>query len=1310
MANDARFKQQIANAIAKNRIRILSGSSTTYHSASFLTAESGSVVNLYSPILIPAATASSFPTPNEGTGSLYVSAVDYKLYFQDSYGSEYDLTIGSTPGGELTASNIMIDGSTSGSINFVNDGVIYIKDNDATALQIQEATNAYMTFDTTNSSEKVVISKDLQLVSTDAGAGTAPILDFFRDSSSPDVDDLMGRIRFTGKDDAGNTTLYASITAEINDETNSGGQEDGVLTFKVIKNASQKSVLELKNNEAVFNNAGADIDFRIESDDETHMFFIDGNENRVSIGDSTDTPTATLEVTNHASAGATGAPLVQLNSNDVDQIALDINAANTTENVIHVVADALTTGRAALFESNSSDNSVRSLVKIHNNNASATHTQPLTVQQDAPSATIAQFNKDNAETVYGAIIVLNRMSTTVADDMGVGLINFEGLTDGGTNTGFARITAEATDVSDATPRGKLIFRAQQGHTTVEPEAVEEMMHIGGGDTATGVAPAVVINDQNYDNDFRVASSASTHAFFVDGGSDFVRMDAAQGLHLKDLGGHANTPASGYGVIYVNGDVPYFKTDGGTATSMIGGGGGGSPGGSDTQIQYNNGGSFGGVASMTFDDSSGHLTIIDDKRLRFGTGNDASFEYDEDGTDTLLYNGASLRISDDVKIEFGTGGDSHIEYDENGSDFMIVSGSGNGIAMSGSNIVMKSRTQAGLLLTSATHTLANITPSAGALSGQTPRLMFAGTNEAPLVSLYARDGDDNCDTLILSSSYSQVIFGEKASDNSFKVGKETDEVIFKVDSTGVVINEGSKAANDFRVESDGEDEAIFLDSSENALYVNKGETAFTTQIHSTNDVAMTVGAAGVIFNEDGHATNDFRVESDNGTHMLFVDSGNNRVSIGNSTDDPGAVLEVVSAANSGVPLILLDNDDTDKICLDIDAANIDADVIDIAADAVTTAFVMDVTADALTTGGILNLVSDSSDTSARTLVTVKNDNTAAVGTVVMHLVNDAIGGSDDPILLIESTANETHPVLELKNSNASTTGEPILLFHRSDTSAEADDMKLGQIQFKGVDSGNNSTFYAQIKADATDVTSGDEGGEIKFILMAGGTAGTAGIKELLTIGGEDVANSTPCAVIVNESGIDCDFRVESDNNTHMLFIDAADDTVTVGADDSLHKDGFAVINDYQGTTFENTLADGQFGSAEILKYSPGADDTLTAGQIYYLHTDGTWNQARCDAVANGASQMLGIGLGGSARTVGCLIKGFIRIPSTEILNVPGSGAVDGLPVYIGPTTGHLDFTAPSSQSQFVRILGYAIDDDSGDVLIYFNPDSTHVEIA
>jgi hypothetical protein len=68
-----------------------------------------------------------------------------------------------------------------------------------------------------------------------------------------------------------------------------------------------------------------------------------------------------------------------------------------------------------------------------------------------------------------------------------------------------------------------------------------------------------------------------------------------------------------------------------------------------------------------------MLIPDDKKLYFGDGFDASFEYDEDGTDTLLYAGSSIRISDDTKIEFGSGGDASIEYDENGTDELRFAG-------------------------------------------------------------------------------------------------------------------------------------------------------------------------------------------------------------------------------------------------------------------------------------------------------------------------------------------------------------------------------------------------------------------------------------------------------------------------------------------------------------------------------------------------------------------------------------------------------------------------------------------------------------
>tara|TARA_R110002020_G_scaffold53549_2_gene149730 strand:- start:985 stop:2046 length:1062 start_codon:yes stop_codon:yes gene_type:complete len=46
------------------------------------------------------------------------------------------------------------------------------------------------------------------------------------------------------------------------------------------------------------------------------------------------------------------------------------------------------------------------------------------------------------------------------------------------------------------------------------------------------------------------------------------------IYLKDIGGTSDTPASGFGSLYVNSDVLYFKTDGGTETNLLAGGGGG----------------------------------------------------------------------------------------------------------------------------------------------------------------------------------------------------------------------------------------------------------------------------------------------------------------------------------------------------------------------------------------------------------------------------------------------------------------------------------------------------------------------------------------------------------------------------------------------------------------------------------------------------------------------------------------------------------------------------------------------------------------
>ena len=65
----------------------------------------------------------------------------------------------------------------------------------------------------------------------------------------------------------------------------------------------------------------------------------------------------------------------------------------------------------------------------------------------------------------------------------------------------------------------------------------------------------------------------------------------------------------------------------------------------------------------FDDD---IQIIDDKKIIFGTGEDVTIEYDEDGTDTLLISGDAT-FADDKKLYFGTNKDAYIEYDEDGND-------------------------------------------------------------------------------------------------------------------------------------------------------------------------------------------------------------------------------------------------------------------------------------------------------------------------------------------------------------------------------------------------------------------------------------------------------------------------------------------------------------------------------------------------------------------------------------------------------------------------------------------------------------------
>ena len=122
----------------------------------------------------------------------------------------------------------------------------------------------------------------LSLISTDTDSNAGPNLLLHRNSGSPADNDLIGSIKFDFEDDGGNQTTGVNLFSKIADASNT--TEDAWFEIDVLTNGSALSYLNLYPGEISFNDDSNDIDFRVESNDSTHMLFVDGGLNRVGIG------------------------------------------------------------------------------------------------------------------------------------------------------------------------------------------------------------------------------------------------------------------------------------------------------------------------------------------------------------------------------------------------------------------------------------------------------------------------------------------------------------------------------------------------------------------------------------------------------------------------------------------------------------------------------------------------------------------------------------------------------------------------------------------------------------------------------------------------------------------------------------------------------------------------------------------------------------------------------------------------------------------------------------------------------------------
>jgi hypothetical protein len=172
--------------------------------------------------------------------------------------------------------------------------------------------------------------------------------------------------------------------------------------------------------------------------------------------------------------------------------------------------------------------------------------------------------------------------------------------------------------------------------------------------------------------------------------------------------------------------------------------------------------------------------------------------------------------------------------------------------------------------------------------------------------------------------------------------------------------------------------------------------------------------GFVWNDAGAGTGagtDFRLESDLAANMFFMDASANKIGIGAAS--PAAQLEVEVPDTFNTPALMLDMDDTtnnpnvlvvdnagtgngafidqngDGLALNIDSEATTAGIVAVDGTPLTTGTALSISAlDALTTGAGISIASNSADTSTRSLVSVVNDNTAATGTTLMSLQQDA----------------------------------------------------------------------------------------------------------------------------------------------------------------------------------------------------------------------------------------------------------------------------------------------------------------------------------
>ncbi len=327
--------------------------------------------------------------------------------------------------------------------------------------------------------------------------------------------------------------------------------------------------------------------------------------------------------------------------------------------------------------------------------------------------------------------------------------------------------------------------------------------------------------------------------------------------------------------------------------------------------------------------------------------------------------------------------------------------------------------------------------------------------------------------------------------------------------GVYITDQTQGANNFGLYS-----GVTSGANKFNLYVGGSAANYL-------EGALTVNSGSSVFNESG-GDNDFRVESDLNTHMLFVDGGNDAVGIGM------------------VPLTTFGNRNSLEIGGNT-VANLSLQAA--IAETLYNFYINGSGQSVYSTDGPAGFQSFNNAVSAgwsfQTYPSGTAGGLAPAGTDLLALSpNGTIfneGGADIDFR-VESDSNAYAFFLDAGNSrvaiNTSDTANAVFTVAGPGTSTATTAF------FANVDGTYNPYLFIQ--------NLGSAGMKVLVSSSYGGSASRLNLE----VANADCLNMTPGEVAINDGSADMDFRVESDAATHMLFVDAGNNSVNINTNSPL----------------------------------------------------------------------------------------------------------------------------------------------------------------